>query len=66
MDFSVTPGWTGYICWRLGLVDLYWKRFMPRPPKPPRPEKWERRAAEAAIAAQAPAAPLGEVLKLDR
>jgi radical SAM superfamily enzyme YgiQ (UPF0313 family) len=70
MDFSVTPGWTGYICWRLGLVDLYWKRFMPRPPKPPRPEKWERRAAQALSAAEAagaaPVAPLGEVLKLDR
>ena len=60
MDFSVTPGWIGYICWRLGLVDLYWKRFMPRPPKPPRPDKWERRAISDA------AAPRGEVLKLDR
>jgi anaerobic magnesium-protoporphyrin IX monomethyl ester cyclase len=44
MDFSVTPGWIGYVCWRLGLVDLWWRRFTPRLPKPPRPEKWERKA----------------------
>jgi hypothetical protein len=50
----------GYVCWRLGLVDLYLRRFMPRPPKPPRPEKWQRRAESAAYA------PRGEVLKLDR
>src|SRR5581483_5601391 len=62
MDFSVTPGWTGYICWRVGLVDLYWKRFMPRPPKPQRPEKWDKRIAASA----AQAASRGEVLKLDR
>ena len=60
MDFSITPGWTGYVFWRLGLVDLYWKKFMPRPPRPPRPEKWERRAAGAA------ALPLGEIVQLDR
>ncbi len=38
MDFSITPGWIGYVCWRVGLVDFYWRRLMPRPPRPaPRP-----------------------------
>jgi hypothetical protein len=40
MDFSITPGWIGYWCWRVGLVDLWWKRLTPRPPKPAIPEKY--------------------------
>jgi radical SAM superfamily enzyme YgiQ (UPF0313 family) len=35
MDFSITPGWTGYWCWRLGLVKLWQTRFAKHPPKPP-------------------------------
>jgi hypothetical protein len=46
--------WTGHVFWRLGLVDLYWKRFMPRPPKPPRPEKWEKRRAAAVLTISPP------------
>jgi radical SAM superfamily enzyme YgiQ (UPF0313 family) len=46
MDFSITPGWTGYICWRLGLVDLWWRRMTPRLPKPETPEKWREKAAQ--------------------
>ncbi len=34
MDFSVIPGWTGYVFWRLGLVGLWQKRFTPRPERP--------------------------------
>jgi len=40
MDFSITPGKTGYYAWRLGLVGLhrrrFWKRMDRPPPKPPR------------------------------
>jgi radical SAM superfamily enzyme YgiQ (UPF0313 family) len=55
MDFSITPGWTAYVCWRLGLVDLWWKKMTPRQPRPARPEKWAAKLA-AAEAAPAPIA----------
>ncbi len=34
MDFSIIPGWSGYVVWRLGIVGLYQRRFNPRPPRP--------------------------------
>ena len=34
MDFSITPGKTGYLFWRAGLVDLWQKRFRRTPPRP--------------------------------
>jgi radical SAM superfamily enzyme YgiQ (UPF0313 family) len=43
MDFSIFPGWTGYVFWRLGLVGLWWRRLTPRAPRPERPEKWAAR-----------------------
>jgi anaerobic magnesium-protoporphyrin IX monomethyl ester cyclase len=64
MDFSVTPGWTGYLCWRIGLVDLYWQRFMPRLPKPERPEKWDRQTVPAA-ATPLPVIPAGDPAAID-
>ena len=36
MDFSVLPGITGYIAWRIGLISLWWRRCTPRPPQPSR------------------------------
>jgi hypothetical protein len=36
MDFSITPGKTGYVAWKLGLVGLWRKRFTRRPPRPAR------------------------------
>jgi anaerobic magnesium-protoporphyrin IX monomethyl ester cyclase len=45
MDFSIFPGWTGYVFWRLGLVGLWWRRLTRRSPRPQRPEKWEKRLA---------------------
>jgi radical SAM superfamily enzyme YgiQ (UPF0313 family) len=39
MDFSIFPGWTGYVFWRLGLVGLWQRRFTPRLPRPDRPER---------------------------
>jgi hypothetical protein len=45
MDFSITPGWIGYACWRVGLVDFWWRRMTPRLQRPDRPEKWARRMA---------------------
>ncbi len=37
MDFSITPGKTSYLFWRLGLVDLWQRRFRRRPERPVRP-----------------------------
>lgn len=34
MDFSIIPGWTGYVLWRLGVVGLWQRRVKPRPPRP--------------------------------
>jgi radical SAM superfamily enzyme YgiQ (UPF0313 family) len=44
MDFSIFPGWTGYVFWRLGLVGLWQRRFTPRLP---RPERRGRKQMEA-------------------
>lgn len=57
MDFSIFPGWTGYVFWRAGLVGL-WKRLHPRLAKPERPAKW---ASPAPSPAQAP----GSVLSVN-
>jgi hypothetical protein len=34
MDFSIFPGWTGYVLWRLGIVGLWRRRVNPRYPRP--------------------------------
>jgi radical SAM superfamily enzyme YgiQ (UPF0313 family) len=34
MDFSIIPGWSGYVAWRTGLVGLWQRRFQARPPRP--------------------------------
>ena len=39
MDFSITPGRTGYLAWRVGLVGLWRRRFTRRPPRPARTVK---------------------------
>jgi radical SAM superfamily enzyme YgiQ (UPF0313 family) len=57
MDFSITPGYVGYVCWRLGLVDFWWRKMTPRPPRPARPEKWAAKLAAAETHA-APAPPI--------
>ena len=46
MDFSIFPGWTGYVFWRLGLVRLWQRRFTPRLLRPTPPLK--RRSGAAA------------------
>ena len=33
MDFSIIPGRSSYLFWRLGIVDLWQRRFTPRPPR---------------------------------
>lgn len=45
MDFSITPGKTGYLFWRIGLVDLWRKRFLRAPPRPARRESLTLRRA---------------------
>jgi radical SAM superfamily enzyme YgiQ (UPF0313 family) len=47
MDFSIIPGWSGYVFWRAGIVRAWQKRFSPRPPRP------EKRATVGAKAAAA-------------
>jgi anaerobic magnesium-protoporphyrin IX monomethyl ester cyclase len=39
LDFSATPGRTGYYFWRLGLIGLWRKHLTRRLPRPPRPER---------------------------
>jgi radical SAM superfamily enzyme YgiQ (UPF0313 family) len=39
LDFSATPGRTGYYFWRLGLIGFWRKRLTRRLPRPPRPER---------------------------
>jgi radical SAM superfamily enzyme YgiQ (UPF0313 family) len=34
MDFSIIPGYTGWLCWRLGIVHFWWRFLTPRPPRP--------------------------------
>ena len=36
MDFSIIPGWSGYVAWRLGLISG-WRRFIRN--SPPRPDR---------------------------
>ena len=36
MDFSITPGKTSYVLWRLGLVELWQRWFVRHPPRPER------------------------------
>jgi radical SAM superfamily enzyme YgiQ (UPF0313 family) len=53
MDFSIFPGWTGYVFWRVGLVGLWQRRFNPRAPRPERPAR--RRPATVKITPAGPA-----------
>ncbi|HYF26667.1 MAG TPA: B12-binding domain-containing radical SAM protein [Baekduia sp.] len=44
MDFSIIPGRSGWLAWRLGLVGLWRRRMWKRPPRPapkPRPSRGE-------------------------
>ncbi|HWC87227.1 MAG TPA: hypothetical protein VG388_11860, partial [Solirubrobacteraceae bacterium] len=56
LDFSITPGWAGYWSWRLGLVDLWHRRFNPRLPKPPPPAR--RRAPARPVLTLVPERPV--------
>ena len=48
MDFSITPGKTGYYAWKIGLVGLWQKRFTRRPDRPSR----TKRAPEVKVGVQ--------------
>jgi radical SAM superfamily enzyme YgiQ (UPF0313 family) len=50
MDFSIFPGWTGYVFWRLGFVGLWNRRFNPRLRRPERPSRKQRGASASALA----------------
>jgi hypothetical protein len=49
MDFSITPGKTGYYAWKVGLVRLWQKRFTRRPP---RPDRTKKKAPEVKVGVQ--------------
>jgi hypothetical protein len=42
MDFSIIPGWSGYVAWRLGLVRMWQNRFVARRPRPPKKKSGAR------------------------
>ena len=42
LDFSTIPGYAGYIAWRIGLVDFWWKWVIPKMEKPTRPIRRRR------------------------
>lgn len=42
LDFSTIPGYAGYIAWKLGLVEFWWNRVIPKMEKPARPIKNRR------------------------
>lgn len=42
LDFSVIPGYTGYLVWKSGLVKFWWRRVIPKMEKPARPIKNRR------------------------
>ena len=42
LDFSTIPGYAGYIAWKLGLVQFWWTKVIPKMEKPDRPIKRRR------------------------
>ncbi len=53
MDFSVIPGWGGYVAWRVGLVGLWRRRVVGRFPRPdPAARRKAENAARIPIAVQ--------------
>jgi radical SAM superfamily enzyme YgiQ (UPF0313 family) len=62
MDFSIFPGWTGYVFWRLRLVGLWHRRFNPRLPRPERPARRHppSRATVTVIASEPPRSAVGD------
>ncbi|MDQ6613538.1 MAG: radical SAM protein [Actinomycetota bacterium] len=56
MDFSIIPGWGGYVAWRLGIVG-FWRRKVTG--RFPRPDREARRSPENA--ARIPVAVVSEV-----
>ena len=50
MDFSIFPGWTGYVFWRIGFVGLWHRRFNPKIARPVRAERRKPGTVERAPA----------------
>jgi anaerobic magnesium-protoporphyrin IX monomethyl ester cyclase len=42
LDFSTIPGYTGYLAWKIGLVEFWWKRVIPKMERPARPIRRRR------------------------
>jgi anaerobic magnesium-protoporphyrin IX monomethyl ester cyclase len=42
MDFSITPGWSGYVMWKLGIMGAWRRRFTAHLPRPARKTADER------------------------
>ncbi|MDQ3677054.1 MAG: cobalamin-dependent protein [Actinomycetota bacterium] len=54
MDFSITPGKTGYFFWRVGLVGFWQKRLWRRPQRPKRTARKPPEVAGAVLQVIAP------------
>ena len=55
MDFSIIPGWSGYVAWRLGLIGA-WRRFVRKtPPRPERPDPESRQIGNVTFMRRRPA-----------
>lgn len=42
LDFTTIPGYPGYLAWKIGLVDFWWKRVIPKMDRPARPIRTRR------------------------
>jgi anaerobic magnesium-protoporphyrin IX monomethyl ester cyclase len=42
LDFSTIPGYTGYVFWKIGLVEFWWQKMIPKMERPAREIKRRR------------------------
>jgi anaerobic magnesium-protoporphyrin IX monomethyl ester cyclase len=42
LDFSTIPGYIGYAAWKVGLVDFWWNKVIPKMERPARPIRHRR------------------------
>lgn len=52
MDFSIIPGWMGYVFWKIGLVDFWHKYILAKFPRPPKRAKGHPKDKFAGLAVE--------------
>jgi radical SAM superfamily enzyme YgiQ (UPF0313 family) len=52
MDFSIIPGWMGYVFWRIGLVGFWQDHVVNKFPKPPKRSKGHPKHKHAGFASE--------------